>query len=57
MYIIYDIEKGNEEAAFKDINSRYFKFSQSVKGFVGSWEPLMGIEEALSLISMAAPSD
>ncbi len=56
LYIIYNVEGGNEEAALKDINSRLFKFSQSIEGFKPILEPLMSFEEAFSLISMAAPT-
>jgi hypothetical protein len=56
MYVIWDIEEGNEGAALKDINARIYKMSSSVKGFTGSIEPVFGVEEAFSLISMAAPS-
>jgi hypothetical protein len=56
-YIIFDIEEGNEGAALKDINARFFKMSNSVNGFKSSIEPIFGIEEAFSLISMAAPTD
>jgi hypothetical protein len=57
LYIIYDVEEGNEIAALKDINSRLFKFSQDIEGFSPILEPLMGFEEAFSLISMKAPTD
>jgi hypothetical protein len=56
MYVIYDIEEGNEEAALKDINSRGAKAAQSVKGLVGNIEPLMNIEDIFSLFSMTAPT-
>ncbi len=56
MYVIYDIEKGNEEAALKDINIRSIKSMQAVKGLVGNIEPLMNIEEIFSLGSMTAPT-
>jgi hypothetical protein len=56
LYIIYNIEEGNEAAALKDINARLFKMENSVAGFTGSLEPLLGMEEASSLISMIAPT-
>jgi hypothetical protein len=56
LYIIFDIEKGYEDDALKDLNIRTTKILQSVKGITGSLEPLMGIEEVFSLLSMAAPA-
>jgi hypothetical protein len=55
MYVIYDIEKGNEEAALRDIRERMFKFSNSIEGFKPVLEPIMGFEEAFSVINMATP--
>jgi hypothetical protein len=56
MYVIWEIEEGNEGAALRDINARVFKMSSSVNGFTSSIEPVFGMEEAFSLISMAAPT-
>ncbi|MEW6553335.1 MAG: hypothetical protein AB1384_03485 [Actinomycetota bacterium] len=55
MYIIYDIAAGNEEAALRDINERIFKFSNAIDGFKPTLEPLIGFEDAFSLINMTAP--
>ena len=57
MYIIYEIAEGNEEAGLHDINSRLFKFSQAIEGFKPILEPIIGFEEAFSLISMTAPTN
>ena len=55
MNIIYDIAEGNEEAALHDINNRLFKFSRAIEGFKPVLEPIIGFEEAFTLISMTAP--
>jgi hypothetical protein len=51
MYIIYEIDPGNEDAALKDIHARGLKFAQEVEGFEPvSEEVLMSIQEALTLM-------
>ena len=55
MYVIYDIGKGKEEEALKDINERLFKFSASIEGFNPKLEPVLSFEEVFSLINMTAP--
>jgi hypothetical protein len=51
LYIIYEIDPGNEEAAMKDLNARAFKFMQEVEGFEQvSVEILMGIQEAITIM-------
>jgi hypothetical protein len=51
MYIIYEIDPGNEEAGMKDLNRRAFKFMQEVEGFeVVSVEVLMNVEDTISVI-------
>jgi hypothetical protein len=55
MYIIYEIDPGDEDAALKDINARGLKFAQEVEGFeMLSMEPLMSIQETLTLMQEEA---
>jgi hypothetical protein len=51
IYIIYEIDPGNEDAALKDIHARGLKFAQEVEGFeLVSMEVLISIQDALTMI-------
>jgi len=53
MYIIYDIEPGNEDAALKDINERAYEYMRDVEGFeVEDIIPLMSMQEALEIMEV-----
>jgi len=55
MYIIYEIDPGNEDAAMKDLNARAFKFAQEVEGFEPiSMEVLMSLQEAITMVQEGA---
>jgi hypothetical protein len=48
-YIIYDIEKGNEEEGLKDILNRMTMVSMSIEGAKYAIEPAFTLEEAFAM--------
>jgi hypothetical protein len=50
LYVIYDIEKGNEEEGLLDVMSRACQFGNCIEGMHGTLEPIMTIEQTLAVI-------